>query len=324
MKEWGYGKVKFVSVLLGRIRTADCSKSKKIRAGWGGRMDTLSATWDNFSIASRRMFLLANVPSAPIPSSGFAGLAKVLANPDALPVLGCALVGLVMLVSVIRCMVRFSVLARAVKSNENFTKAFRMSAHTLALYESQELVPGSPRSALYVNGCRELALHLLGTDTVDKSFSSRLRAAGRVTPWQWQATQRVARRSLDDSARWIRAGLTGSGVKSLLGLGLFASLLALMQHGGAGTLDGATVASSLRPLALALLCHVIGMNCHRALQGRADDAMADLEDFATELGLLFERNYVDYRQPIETLPSLGGMGMADSAHFSLPPAGGAS
>ena len=266
------------------------------------------------------MFLFMNVPSAPMPSSGFGGLAKVVADPDALPVLGCALVALVMLVCVVRWIMRLSVLARAVKANEEFTKAFRKSAHPLALYESQGLAPGSPRSDLYVNGCRELALHLLGTDTVDKSFSSRLRAAGRVAPWQWQATQRVARRSLDDAARWIRAGLTGSGVKSLLGLGLFASLLALMQHGGAGTLDGASVASSLRPLALALLCHVIGMNCHRALQGRADDAMADLENFATELGLLFERSYVDYRQPIETLPSLGGMGLADGPHFSLPPA----
>jgi hypothetical protein len=66
------------------------------------------------------------------------------------------------------------------------------------------------------------------------------------------------------------------------------------------------------------------MNCHRALQGRADDAMADLEDFATELGLLFERNYVDYRQPIETLPSLGGMGMTDSPHFNVSPTGAVS
>lgn len=265
------------------------------------------------------MFLLMTTTSATTPSSGLAGLAKVMADPDVLPVLGCALVALIMLVCVVRWRVRFSVLWRATKANEQFTTAFRQSTHALALYENSGMVPGSPRSALYVNGCRELAIHLLGTDVVDKSFSSRLRAAGRITPWQWQATQRVARRSLDDSARWFRSGLSGSGVKSLLGLGLFASLLALMQHGGAGTLDGASVASSLRPLALALVCHVIGMTCHRALLGRADDAMADLEDFATELGLLFERTYVDYRQPIETLPSLGGMGMTDSPHFSLPP-----
>jgi hypothetical protein len=266
------------------------------------------------------MFLSMSALSTSMPSSGFAALAKVAVDPDALPVLGCALVALVMLVCVVRWMVRFSVLKRAAKANEKFTAAFRQSAHALALYENQGTVPGSPRSALYVNGCRELALHLLGTDTVDKSFSSRLRAAGRIAPWQWQATQRVARRSLDDSARWFRSGLTtGSGVKSLLGLGVFASLLALMAHGGAGTLDGATVASSLRPLALALLCHVIGMTCHRALLRRVDDAMADLEDFAIELGLLFERSYVDYRQPIEALPSLGGMGMTDSPNFTLPP-----
>lgn len=265
------------------------------------------------------MFLLLNASSASMPASGFAGLARVAADPDVLPILGCAVVALVMLVCVVRWSVRFSVLRRAAAANEHFTTAFRLSAHALALYGNQGMVPGSPRSALYMNGCRELAIHLLGTDTVDKSFSSRLRASGRITPWQWQATQRVARRTLDESGRWFRSGLMGIGVKSLLGLGLFASLVALMQHGGAGTLDGASAASSLRPLALALLCHVIGMACHRALLSRADDAMADLEDFATELDLLFERSFVDYRQPIETLPSLGGMGMTDSPNFNLPP-----
>jgi biopolymer transport protein ExbB/TolQ len=265
------------------------------------------------------MFLLLTAPSAVMPSSGFAGLAKVAADRDVLPTLGCALVALVMLVCVVRWCVRFTVLRRAEAANEKFTAAFRQSAHALALYEHGALVPGSPRSALYTNACRELAMHLLGTDVVDKSFSSRLRAAGRITPWQWQATQRVARRSLEESARWFRSGLTGTGVKSLLGLGLFATLLGLMAHGGGGTLDGAAVASSLRPLALALVCHVIGMACHRALLSQVNDNVAELEDFSTELGLLFERSYVDYRQPIETLPSLGGMGMSDSPKFSVPP-----
>jgi hypothetical protein len=252
--------------------------------------------------------------------SAFPGLENVLLFPDFMATAGCALVALVMLVCIIRWIMRGSTLRRAAAADAIFTEAFRHSAHALALFERGVAAPGSPRGALYTNACRDLAFHLVGSDTVDRNFSLRLRAAGRITTTQWEATERAARRSLDESARWLRSGLSAWGVKALLPLGMLGSLLAVMEHAGANTFDFLRFASSMRPLALALLCHVIGMAWNRRMARLADDAVAELEDFSTEFGILVERSFVDHRYPIETLPSLEGMGLTDGPSLALPPA----
>ncbi len=248
------------------------------------------------------------------------GLEKVVLDRDILSLAGCAMVAFMMLACVAGWLVRMSRLRRAAKADAKFTAAFRSSAHALALFQNAESVEGSPRSALYTNASRELCFHLLGTDAVDQSFPMRLRAAGRIVSTQWQATQRAARRSIDESRRWLQGGLTGAGVKALLGLGALGTLLSLMERASNGTLDAASAASSLKPLVLALACHVIGVSWHSRVQRRASEAVENLEEFSTELGTIFERNYVDHRQPIEVLPSLGGMGIADGPTFSVPPA----
>jgi hypothetical protein len=269
------------------------------------------------------MFMLSSMISAAQASTtgtSFPGLEHVVVNPDVLPVAGCALVTLIMVVCVIRWLVRWVVLRRARSADARFMTAFRGSAHVLALFQAGDYEEGSPRSSLYSSASRELAFHLLGTDVVDKGFAMRLRAAGRIMPSQWQATQRAARRSLEESARWFRSGLSGAGVRSLLGFGLFATMLALIDRAGAGELDLEAAASSSRPFVLALLFHVIGTAWYRHALRVADESVADLEDFSTELGMLFERSFVDHRQPIEALPSLGTMGMtSDGPTFSLPP-----
>jgi hypothetical protein len=267
------------------------------------------------------MFLLQNESLTHMPVIGalFPGLEKVIFHPDTMPFAGCVAVAVIMLVCVVRWIMHGNLLRRAAAADSKFTEAFRHSAHALALFQQGDSTAGSARSALYTNACRELAFHLLGSDAADKNFATRLRTAGRITPSQWEATQRAAWRSLDESARWLRAGLGGWGAKSLLALGFLGSLLSLMEHAAAGALDLFTLASCLRPLALALLCHIIGMAWHRRLMRDADEAEAGLKDFSTELGTLFERSFVDHRQPIETLPSLQGMGMTDAPTFSVAP-----
>jgi biopolymer transport protein TolQ len=267
------------------------------------------------------MVLLLNEssPLARLSEVRFPGLEKVVLDPGVIPLTGCVLLGLVMFVCLVRWLARGAVLRRARKADVRFTAVFRSSAHVLALFQEGEVVQGSPRSALYTNACRELAFHLLGTDAVDKSFAMKLRAAGRIMPSQWQAAQRASRRSVEETARWLRSGQTGTGVNCLIGVGLLASLLALMEHAGAGTLAWTAAASSALPLALALLFQIVGSAWHRHLVRRTEAAVADLEDFSMELGMLFERSFVDHRHPMEALPSLGGMGMSDGPTFSLPP-----
>jgi hypothetical protein len=285
--------------------------------------------WNNFRatrcvfpIVSRFMFtlLIASAAQASTTGSQFPGLEKVVTNQDTLPVVGCAMLTLIMLACVVRWLARGAMLRRARAADARFLAAFRGSAHVLAVFQSGESVSESPHSTLYANACRELAFHLLGTDVVDKAFAMRLRAAGRVMPSQWQATQRAAQRSIEESTRWFRSGLTGSGLKSLLPLGLFFSLLALLNHAGAGTLNTEAAASSARPFALALLYYAIGMVWLDRVLRRAEGALAELHDFSTELGMLLERSFVDHRHPMEALPSLGAMGMtSDGPSFNLPP-----
>ena len=266
------------------------------------------------------MILLLNQTAAAkaAATAGMGGLEKVILDPDLLSLVGCAAVALVMLVRVIRGVTASRALRHAANADAEFDTAFRNSAHVLALFQNGGTVAGSPRGTLYSNTCRELAFHLIGSDVVDQSFSIRLRASGRIMPTQWQATQRAAGRSLEEFARWL-AGLAEQRPKSLPALGLAVSLLAVMGHAGADTLDFAAAASCLRPLVLALLCHVLGMWWHAWMVRRTRAAVAALEDFSADLAMLMDRNYVDHRHPMEALPSLGGMGMVDEPGLTVTP-----
>lgn len=255
----------------------------------------------------------------PLPEIQFPGLEKVVAEIEILPLAACVLITLVMLGCVFRWLGRGRLLREVREADGEFTRQFRSSAHALALFQESAKTDGSPRSALYMNACRELAFHLLGTDTVDKNFSLKLRAAGRISPTQWLAVERAGKRSVDESARWLRSRLHGAGVRSLLTLGVLGMVLALWERLGTGTLDAAAVGSASRPLVLALFFHLIGTAWHRRVVRRADDAVTELDDFAVELGTLFDRSFVDHHHPMESLPSLGSMGMNDGPTFSLPP-----
>lgn len=254
-----------------------------------------------------------------VPEIRFPGLEKVATQIEIIPLVACGLVTLVMLACILRWLGRGRLLREVREADAEFTRHFRSSAHALALFQEPEKTERSPRSALYMNACRELSFHLLGTDSVDKNFSLKLRAAGRISPSQWQAVERSWTRSVEETARWLRGKLHGTGVKSLLLLGVLGMVLALWERLGTGTLDAAAVGSASRPLVLALFFYLIGMPWHHRVVRRADEVVTDLKDFAAELGTLFDRSFVDHRHPMESLPSLGSMGMNDGPTFSLPP-----
>ncbi|MFZ4766753.1 MAG: hypothetical protein ACOYMN_17515 [Roseimicrobium sp.] len=250
----------------------------------------------------------------------FSGLQNALAEMELVPALSCGLLGVLMVATVSRWVARGSRLSTASRMDAVFDNMFRGSAHALALYQEGKGVEGSPCSTIYQNACRELAYQLLGTDDVDKSFALRLRGAGRITPAQYGGVQRAIRRSVADASRWFRGGLAGGNAVTLLQLGGCGALLGILDHVGEGTLNLDTAAASLWPAALALFFSAVSNAWRLRLVQRADDVAAKLDDFALELAAMFDRVYVDHRQPMETLPSLDGMGMVEGPSFNQAPA----
>lgn len=267
------------------------------------------------------MYLILNpcLARVTLPEFQLPGLQKVVTELEVIPLASCALIALILIACSFRWLGKSAQLRRVREADADFTERFRSSAHAFALFQEAAHVDHSPRCVLYMNACRELAYHLLGTDSVDKNFIIKLRAAGRISPTQWLAVHRAAQRSLEESSRWLRRGLHGAGVRSLLGLGALGTALALLDRVGLGTLDIAGAASASRPFILALFSFVLGTAWQRRIIRRVEDEVADLQDFMFELETLIDRSFVDHRQPMETLPSLVGMGMADGPSFSLPP-----
>lgn len=259
--------------------------------------------------------IFAEMPSAVVP-----GLERGVLEMEIIPVVTCGLLGLVMLGCIMKWLARGSRLRRAQNMDALFTGMYQGGAHALSLFQDGHSVEGSPRCNIYLHAARELAFHLLGTDAVDKNFAMRLRAAGRIAPAQWEAVQRAARRSLSETTRWFREGLAGTGLKALLLIGLLGALFNVLEHAGTDTLDGKVMAASLWPVAVALLLFGVGAAWHRSVVRRVETAVAALEDYVVELGMVVDRAFVDHRQPMESLPSLGGMGLVDGPTFSVPPA----
>ena len=212
------------------------------------------------------------------------------------------------------------------RADASLLAAFRGSAHPLAMLQNGETFADSPLSPLYHTGARELSYHLLGTDQVDKDFLTRLRAAGKIVPSQMRAIREAIHREVLVASLPLEARIGGIGVllRSVPWLAALAPLIALIETetSSATVSDAAsrlTLLLSLVPVALALfgtvicqmITHLLSISVHRERQ--------ELSKFALELGNVFDRQYVDYRQPMDHLPSISSFGPPDSPSFSLPP-----
>jgi hypothetical protein len=250
----------------------------------------------------------------------FSGLQKSLSEVSMLSLGCCAVLLLGMLVCGIKWIARGSSIAKTNKADEEFTASFRGSAHLLALFQTGMVFPGSARAAVYQNACRELSWHLLGTDTVDKNYMARLRTAGRITPSQGEAVNRTARHVTDEVTRPLTVGVDGTSAWSLAVLGLVGALLCLLDGLGREQTGVGLWSSVLLPLLAGALFSLLVAAGQRSLARQARKASTQVHDFAVEIGVALDRMFVDHRQPMELLPSLGGMGITDGPNFSQPPA----
>ncbi len=249
----------------------------------------------------------------------FPGLEKSMGGLAPLSQACCWVIGSVFVISVVGLLVRLTRMNHASRADGEFTTAFRGSPHMLALFQDAVVFAGSPRAAIYQNACRELSWHLLGTDAVDKSFTAKLRTAGRIAPEQAGAVQRTTHHVASQLARPFTRGLDALGVWSLPVLGLISFLLCLLDGLGAGGFGASTWISAFWPLVASLLLFLPGLLLRQAAVRRSQRAAQELQDFAVEMGVSLDRMFVEHRQSIEPLPSLGSMGLLDGPDFSVSP-----
>lgn len=250
----------------------------------------------------------------------FSGFEKSLTGASMLSLLWCGLLLLILLISAIGWIARSSKLSKTARADAEFTAAFRSSAHLLALFQTGMVFPGSARAAVYQNACRELSWHLLGTDTVDKNYMARLRTAGRITPSQAEAVLRTSRHVTDEVTRPILSGLDGMSVWSLLILGFAGALVCLLDGLGRGEVGVGLWSSVLWPVLAGLVFFLLAMTGQRRFARQARTTAGRVRDFGVEIGVALDRMFVDHREPMERLPSLGGMGLVEGPNFSQPPA----
>ncbi|WP_038169289.1 hypothetical protein [Verrucomicrobium sp. BvORR106] len=219
----------------------------------------------------------------------------------------------------IRMLVTAAQLRRCRKADDAFLKAHQDASHSLEVFQDGLTFEGAPRHAVYLTSAREVAFHLMGTDFVDKNFSIRLRAAGRISPSQMDSVRKVQERTADFTSRELGDGLGDGSVDILPFLGLVAALVSVLVDVSAGVTGSQLVVSAVTPMALGALVFIPLMLWHNALVQRVQDLAGELGDFAVELATQFDRAFVDHRKPLESLPSLGSMVPFDGPTFALPP-----
>ncbi|WP_009962412.1 hypothetical protein [Verrucomicrobium spinosum] len=231
----------------------------------------------------------------------------------------CGVIILWAFVCWIRMLVTASQLRRCRKADDAFLKAHQDASHSLEVFQVGLTFEGAPRHAVYLTSAREMAFHLMGSDSVDKNFSIRLRAAGRISPSQMDSVRKVQERTADFTSRELGDGLGDGSVDILPFLGLLAALLSVVVDVSGGVTGPQLIVSAVTPMALAVVVFIPLMLWHNAMVQRVRDISGEVGDFAVELATQFDRAFVDHRKPLESLPSLGSMLPIEGPTFALPP-----
>jgi biopolymer transport protein TolQ len=218
-------------------------------------------------------------------------------------------------------------LRRARRENAEFVQVFRTTAHPLAIFQSRERFDLAPFYHIYHSASRELAFHLLGVDEPDKTFATRMQGAGRITPTQMASVQNAMEQAVAEAALKLEArmsvvamALSGAPFLGLLGtvwgvMDSFAGLAGMQGNIGIQVMAPGVCAALLTTV-VGLLVAIPSMFGYNILVNSIRSMVVRLDNFAGELSGVFDRHYVDHRQPFEDLPSLGSLGTPNLPAFS--------
>ena len=268
------------------------------------------------------MSALLSLPATPPAAAEFAAWTAGRGLPAA------ATSGLLVLMALLALVHTFARRRRAAgfKETDNvFLTAFYDSAHVLAIFQDGMEFHGSPRWQVYRAGCRELAFNLIGSDRVEKNFSTRLRAAGRISGSQMDTVRRAMDRAAGEIAQDYRSVTTpADGAVSvirwtglLFGIAVFAE--AALRSGGAQADLLQLVLPALLPLAVSILLSLIVTASNATVRRRTSVDAARLHYFPAELSIMMERTFVDHGLHAGEFPSVAALGTPVPPGFDLPP-----
>jgi len=228
------------------------------------------------------------------------------------------MIGLLALLSTISwatLLMKWLLLSRTDRANRRFLRMFHESPHPLALYLTKEQTDLSPLYFIYHSASRDLAFHLVGEEEPGRSFSARLQGAGRISPSQMSTVQNAMERALGSAALKLetRLSLVGTviAVAPLIGIlgtvvGLLDVFAALDIQNKAALVPG--VSSALITTIIALLVVIPSLIGYNLLVNRIRTILVRMDNFASELSGVFDRQFVDHRKVEESLPSLHSLG----------------
>ncbi len=218
-------------------------------------------------------------------------------------------------------------LGRARAANQEFVQVFRTTAHPLAIFQSRERFEMAPFYHIYHAASRELAFHLVGVDEPDKTFVTRMQGAGRISPSQMAGVQNAMEQAVAEAALKLEAkmsvvamALSGAPFLGLLGtvwgvMDSFAGLAGMQGNIGIQVMAPGVCAALLTTV-VGLLVAIPSMFGYNILVNAIRSMVVRLDNYAGELSGVFDRHYVDHRQPYEELPSLGSLGSPNLPAFS--------
>jgi len=210
---------------------------------------------------------------------------------------------------------KWLLLSHTEQANRRFMDLFHESPHPLALYLTKDQTEMSPLYFVYHSAARDMAFHLVGDEEPGRSFSVRLQGAGRISPSQMSVVQNAMERAIAAAALKLEArlSLVATILTSVPLLGILGTVVGLLDVFAAlGVQDKSTLApgvsAALVTTIAALLVVLPSLIGYNILVNRIRMIIIRMDNFASELSGIFDRQFVDHRKIDESLPSLGTMG----------------
>ena len=223
--------------------------------------------------------------------------------------------GLFSTISLAILFMKWLLLRHTEQANRRFMDLFHDSPHPLALYLTKDQTELSPLYYVYHSAARDMAFHLVGDEEPGRNFSVRLQGAGRITPSQMSTVQNAMERAIGTASVKLESRLSflATIINAAPLLGILGTVVGLLDVFAAlGVRDKSTLApgvsAALVTTIAALLVVLPSLIGYNVLVNRIRMIIVRMDNFASELSGIFERQFVDHRKVAESLPSLGTMG----------------